>query len=76
MKPIRFKAVVSEDGTIHIPGNISLQKNEAVDVILLPEKKAELSGRSAMEFIARWKGTLKVKESSDPRLEYLLKKYQ
>ena len=76
MKVIKFEAIVSEDGTIHIPENISLEMNETVDVIIMPRKDTRIIGKTASDFIKRWKGTLNLNEVSDLKLEYLLNKYR
>ena len=75
MGTYKFKAKVSENGTIVVPDGFDV-KNKEVEVILLDEATENQSKKmTGKEFVEKFSGYLKNVDADQSKWEYLKKKH-
>ncbi|QPH41364.1 hypothetical protein [Pedobacter endophyticus] len=74
MGTYKFRAKVSENGTIVVPDGFDV-KNKEVEVILLDEAAPDAPKKSMKEFLDKYAGILKGVDADQAKWEYLKKKH-
>lgn len=77
MNAYRFTTKISDTGTIQLPLDPKLF-NKEVEVIILP-KPLSIEGKNpfkASEFVKKWAGFIKNKDTDNIKFDYLSEKYR
>ena len=74
MGTYKFRAKVSENGTIVVPDGFDV-KNKEVEVILLDEATQDAPKKSMKEFLDKYVGILKGVDADQAKWEYLKGKH-
>lgn len=74
MGTYKFKAKVSENGTILVPDGFDI-KNKEVEVIILDEATQGTPKKSMKEFLDKYSGILKGVDPDQAKWEYLKEKH-
>ena len=72
---IKFKTKVLKNGIIKMPDKTSLVDNE-VEVIVIPRSSKPGEKMSGKDFIEKWSGFLKSKDTDNLKYKYLSQKYK
>ncbi|MES2446095.1 MAG: hypothetical protein V4546_02865 [Bacteroidota bacterium] len=74
MEAYKFKAKVSENGTITIPESFGI-KNREIEVIILNEVAPSVERKSMKSFLEKYSGVLKGVDPDHLKWDYLKEKH-